>query len=101
MNPAPEVTSLPVEVSMPVKVALFAIRFYKVNLATWYGGSCRFQPTCSQYVYEAIERFGLRKGSWLGLRRLARCHPFSGRFGFDPVSECAEQTGVGADGVHS
>lgn len=101
MNAAPEVTSLPVEGSVPVKIALFAIRFYRVNLSTWFGGSCRFQPTCSQYVYQAIERLGLWKGTWLGLRRLARCHPFSGSFGLDPVPDCAEQTRAAADGVHS
>jgi putative membrane protein insertion efficiency factor len=71
--------------------ALFAIRFYKANLSVWFGGSCRFQPTCSQYTYEAIERFGALRGSWLGLKRLLRCHPFSVRFGLDPVPENWEE----------
>ena len=46
--------------------------------------SCRFQPTCSRYGYEAIERYGLAKGAWLTLWRLLRCHPWP-RGGYDPV----------------
>jgi putative membrane protein insertion efficiency factor len=45
---------------------------------------CLYLPTCSEYAYVALERFGLAKGSWLALRRLARCHPFA-KGGFDPV----------------
>jgi uncharacterized protein len=70
-----------------VKVALFALRFYKAYLSFWLAGSCRFEPTCSRYSYEAIERFGVVLGFWLTLKRLARCHPFSGKFGYDPVPE--------------
>jgi len=73
--------------SRAARVALSAIRFYQANLSIWFGGSCRFQPTCSQYAYEAIERFGARSGAWLGLKRLLRCHPLSGKFGLDPVPE--------------
>jgi len=46
--------------------------------------SCRFIPTCSQYMYIAVEKYGAVKGIWLGLRRIARCQPFS-KGGFDPV----------------
>ena len=53
------------------------------------GGACRFEPTCSRYAYEAIERFGVFRGCWLGLKRLSRCQPFSGKFGYDPVPENA------------
>jgi uncharacterized protein len=70
-----------------VRAALFALRFYKLYLSAFVGGSCRFQPTCSVYAYEAIERFGVTKGSWLALKRLLRCHPLSRKFGFDPVPE--------------
>lgn len=83
-----------------MRTALFAIRFYKANLAAWFGGSCVFEPTCSQYAYEAIERFGVVRGAWLGLRRLLRCHPFSGRFGFDPVPESWEEMNTSPEGTH-
>jgi putative membrane protein insertion efficiency factor len=73
--------------SFAVRAALYALRFYKAYLSLLLAGSCRYQPTCSQYTYEAIERFGVLRGSWLGFKRLMRCHPFSRRFGFDPVPE--------------
>jgi putative membrane protein insertion efficiency factor len=70
-----------------VRLALFALRFYKAYLSMLFAGSCRFEPTCSQYSYEATERFGLARGAWLTLKRLARCQPLSRKFGFDPVPE--------------
>lgn len=70
-----------------VRAALFALRFYKAYLSLLLAGSCRFEPTCSRYAYEAVERFGVARGSWLALKRLARCHPFSRKFGHDPVPE--------------
>jgi uncharacterized protein len=76
--------------SVGVKIALAALRIYKVYASPWLGGGCRFQPTCSVYMYEAIERFGVPRGVWLGLKRLGRCHPFSRKFGYDPVPEKSE-----------
>jgi putative membrane protein insertion efficiency factor len=73
--------------SVGVRVALFVLRCYKAYLSVLFAGTCRFEPTCSQYAHQAIERFGVLHGSWLGSRRLARCHPFSGKFGFDPVPD--------------
>ena len=73
--------------SIPVRVALLALRFYKAYLSILFAGSCRFEPTCSRYAYEAIERFGVARGVWLGLKRLLRCHPLSRKFGYDPVPE--------------
>ena len=73
-----------------VKAALAALRIYKVYVSPWFAGSCRFEPTCSRYAYEAIERFGVTRGAWLGLKRLARCHPLSRKFGYDPVPENPE-----------
>ncbi len=61
-----------------------AIGFYQRAVSPYWPGACRFQPTCSQYASEAIQRLGLLRGSWLTLGRLARCHPFGGR-GYDPV----------------
>jgi uncharacterized protein len=70
-----------------VGMALFALRCYKTYLSVLFAGTCRFEPTCSQYAYQAIERFGVLRGVWLGTKRLARCHPFSGKFGFDPIPD--------------
>jgi len=70
-----------------VRTALFALRFYKAYLSILFAGSCRFEPTCSRYAYEAIERFGVARGIWLGLKRLLRCQPLSRKFGYDPVPE--------------
>ena len=77
--------------SLAVRMALAAIRCYKSCLSGFFAGSCRFEPTCSRYTYEAIERFGVPGGVWLGIKRLSRCHPFSGKFGFDPVPEIASE----------
>jgi len=74
-----------------VRLALLALRVYKAYLSVLFAGSCRFEPTCSQYAYEAIERFGVARGVWLGMKRLLRCHPLSRRFGYDPVPEKSEE----------
>ena len=65
-------------------VALWLLRFYKHSISPRFPPACRFTPTCSQYTYEAIERYGLLRGGWLGVKRVARCHPFNPG-GFDPV----------------
>ena len=72
-------------------VCLFAVRAYQVCLGPLLGGNCRFYPSCSNYACEAIERHGARRGSWLALRRLLRCHPFSPG-GVDLVPDAYEQT---------
>jgi putative membrane protein insertion efficiency factor len=83
--------------SIGVKAALAALRIYKVYLSVLFAGSCRFQPTCSRYTYEAIERFGVLRGSWMGLKRLLRCHPFSRKFGYDPVPEKMDAVALPTD----
>jgi len=79
------------ERSILVRSALFALRFYKAYLSVLFAGSCRFEPTCSRYAYEAIERFGVARGIWLGMKRLLRCQPLSRKFGYDPVPEKWEE----------
>ncbi|HXX15400.1 MAG TPA: membrane protein insertion efficiency factor YidD [Candidatus Eremiobacteraceae bacterium] len=73
--------------SASVRAALFALDFYKVYLSPLFAGTCRYEPTCSRYAFEAIERFGVWRGICLGTKRLLRCHPLSRKFGFDPVPE--------------
>lgn len=77
--------------SAGVRAALLALNCYKAYVSPFFAGSCRYQPTCSRYAYEAIERFGVARGAWLGLKRLLRCHPLSRRFGYDPVPEKWEE----------
>ncbi|MEL6915989.1 MAG: membrane protein insertion efficiency factor YidD [Pseudomonadota bacterium] len=60
------------------------IRLYRLVLSPWLGLECRFHPTCSAYALEALETHGALKGSWLAIRRIARCHPWGGS-GIDNV----------------
>ncbi len=60
------------------------LKAYKWVLSPWLPSACRFYPTCSEYMREAVEKYGAAKGVWMGVRRLLRCHPFQAG-GFDPV----------------
>lgn len=62
------------------------IRLYQVTLSGLFPGTCRFEPTCSQYAYQSVERHGVFRGGWLALRRLGRCRPRGG-YGYDPVPD--------------
>jgi len=62
------------------------IRVYQLFLSPILGSSCRFEPTCSSYSYQAISRHGAIKGFWLSLKRISKCHPW-GKEGYDPVPE--------------
>ncbi len=66
------------------QLVIAIIRFYQRYLSAALGSNCRFQPTCSHYTLEAVERYGALKGLWMGARRISRCHPFNPG-GYDPV----------------
>ena len=66
------------------KAVIFLVRLYQAMLSPLLPGSCRFQPTCSVYMVQAIEKHGVIKGGWLGIKRIGRCHPWGGH-GHDPV----------------
>lgn len=66
------------------KFFLKLIRFYQHYISPLTPPACRYTPTCSQYTYEAIQKYGAIKGCWLGLKRICRCHPWGGS-GYDPV----------------
>ncbi|MBI3978246.1 MAG: membrane protein insertion efficiency factor YidD [Chloroflexi bacterium] len=66
------------------RVALGAIRLYQNTISRVSPPSCRFEPSCSHYSYEAIERYGVRRGGWLAVKRIVRCNPFNAG-GYDPV----------------
>ena len=67
------------------KLLLACIRFYQRHISPGTPPSCRFLPTCSNYAYEAIQKYGALKGGWLALKRLLRCNPFYKGDYFDPV----------------
>ncbi len=66
------------------KLFILPIRIYQLMISPWLPASCRHTPTCSQYMIEAIMIHGIFYGTWLGLKRLAHCHPW-GTHGYDPV----------------
>jgi uncharacterized protein len=63
---------------------IFLIKLYQLIISPWLGPQCRFTPTCSQYGIEALKKYGLLKGLWLTLKRIAKCNPWGGH-GHDPV----------------
>lgn len=66
------------------------IRFYQVAISPWLGKNCRYQPTCSQYMLEALKVHGLYKGVFLGIKRILSCHPWGGS-GYDSVPHKEEK----------
>lgn len=70
-------------VRLPATMLIAAVRGYQWLISPWLGPVCRFQPTCSNYMIEAVRKYGFVRGGWKGVRRVARCHPF-GSSGYDP-----------------
>lgn len=80
------------------RILIATVRAYRLLVSPWTPPSCRFTPTCSAYAIEALERHGALRGSWLAVRRIARCHPWGG-FGYDPVptDDPAKEAAAGAE----
>lgn len=68
------------------RLLIILVRIYQYTISPLLGPHCRFLPTCSEYTVEAINRFGVLRGGWLGLRRLLKCHPWHSG-GLDPVPQ--------------
>jgi putative membrane protein insertion efficiency factor len=66
------------------KVFIFIICFYQKNISPWLGNKCKYEPTCSEYTKQAIEKYGVIRGLFKGFKRILRCNPFS-KGGYDPL----------------
>ena len=67
---------------------IYLIKFYKFFISPLLGSNCRYLPTCSEYFIESLKEYGTFKGTYLGIKRISKCHPFKylgGKSGFDPV----------------
>src|SRR5258708_2757450 len=82
---------MPSSMGIGVRIALLALRVYKAYLSVLFAGIGGFEPPCSHYAYEGMERWGVAGGVWWGMKRLLRCHPLSRRFGYDPVPDKWEE----------
>ncbi|MFD0998779.1 membrane protein insertion efficiency factor YidD [Ohtaekwangia kribbensis] len=76
------------------KIFILPIRFYQLSISPLLGSNCRHTPSCSQYTIEAIQEWGVFKGIWLGMKRIARCHPW-GTHGYDPVPKNTQPNSTG------
>jgi putative membrane protein insertion efficiency factor len=92
--PAGNILSMNILTSMARRLFILLVKGYQLLISPFLGNNCRYYPTCSQYTIEAIELHGIFRGTWLGIRRISRCHPFH-EGGIDPVpgSELEKQQG--------
>ncbi|MFQ3574882.1 MAG: membrane protein insertion efficiency factor YidD [Cytophagales bacterium] len=74
-----------------VGFGIVLVKIYQLTISPFFPNACRFHPTCSSYMIEALKTHGFIKGSWLGLKRISKCHPW-GESGFDPVPECEQKS---------
>ena len=65
-------------------IIIMLVKFYQAAISPYLGSNCRHSPTCSNYMLEAIDEWGIYKGLWLGIKRIGKCHPW-GTSGHDPV----------------
>lgn len=70
--------------SLPRRFIILLVRVYQVSLSPLIGRQCRFTPTCSQYLIDAVEKHGAMRGTLMGLKRISRCHPLC-KGGYDPA----------------
>lgn len=72
--------------SLTRRIAITMVRMYQCAISPLVGGraACRFTPTCSEYTKQAIEKYGVMRGTWLGIKRISQCRP-GGGYGYDPV----------------
>ena len=100
LNPASEASRLTAPAkSAAAWVLLLVVRFYITFLSPFFGGACRFHPSCSNYAADAIARHGAARGLSLALRRLLRCNPFT-KGGFDPVPDVVQLEGSTSFDAH-
>ena len=66
-------------------ILIYTIRLYQMTIGIWFRGSCRFHPTCSEYMLQAIKKYGVKAGTWKGVVRLSKCHPYAKSYGIDEV----------------
>ncbi len=72
------------------QVIILLVKLYKGAISPYLGNNCRYSPTCSSYMIEAVNEWGPFKGTWLGLKRFSTCHPWGGN-GYDPVPKKTDE----------
>ena len=68
---------------LPARALVGSVRLYQLLISPWLGQNCRYDPSCSNYMIGAVRKYGFLRGTWRGIKRIARCHPLH-RGGYDP-----------------